>query len=134
MKHHDRKGGQGERAVLVGVLLDAPVDPDHPLDELAGLAIPGDGITGRQGAAGRLREKRDAIADGVARGQLRRNGHRAQPVEMGKAFGHDGLAVVDDITELDHVATARAHIKPGKVGRARAVRVLHLHQHVGVAQ
>ena len=38
MKHHDRKGGQGERAVLVGVFLDAPVDPDHPLDELAGLA------------------------------------------------------------------------------------------------
>ena len=29
---------QSERAVLVGVLLDAPVDPDNPLDELAGLA------------------------------------------------------------------------------------------------
>ncbi|NBW96443.1 MAG: GTPase HflX [Planctomycetia bacterium] len=28
---------QSERAVLVGVLLDAPVDPEHPLDELGGL-------------------------------------------------------------------------------------------------
>jgi GTPase len=28
---------QSERAVLVGVLLDTPVNPDHPLDELAGL-------------------------------------------------------------------------------------------------
>ena len=31
-------GVQSERAVLVGVLLDAPTDPEHPLDELAGLA------------------------------------------------------------------------------------------------
>ena len=38
MKDRDRKGVQHERAVLVGVLLDAPVDPEHPLDELAGLA------------------------------------------------------------------------------------------------
>ena len=29
---------ESERAVLVGVLLDTPADPDHPLDELAGLA------------------------------------------------------------------------------------------------
>ena len=29
---------QSERAVLVGVLLDPPVDPQHPLDELGGLA------------------------------------------------------------------------------------------------
>ena len=29
---------QSERAVLVGVLLDAPVNPEHPLDELGGLA------------------------------------------------------------------------------------------------
>jgi GTP-binding protein HflX len=29
---------QSERAVLVGVFLDAPLDPEHPLDELAGLA------------------------------------------------------------------------------------------------
>ena len=28
---------QSERAVLVGVLLDAPVNPEHPLDELEGL-------------------------------------------------------------------------------------------------
>jgi GTP-binding protein HflX len=27
-----------EQAILVGVLLEQPVDPDHPLDELAGLA------------------------------------------------------------------------------------------------
>jgi len=31
-------GVQSERAVLVGVLLDPPADPEHPLDELAGLA------------------------------------------------------------------------------------------------
>jgi len=31
-------GVQSERAVLVGVFLDAPADPEHPLDELAGLA------------------------------------------------------------------------------------------------
>ncbi len=31
-------GVQSERAVLVGVLLRPPVDPEHPLDELAGLA------------------------------------------------------------------------------------------------
>ena len=30
-------GVQSERAVLVGVLLDKPVDPEHPLDELGGL-------------------------------------------------------------------------------------------------
>ena len=29
---------QSERAVLVGVLLATPVDPEHPLDELGGLA------------------------------------------------------------------------------------------------
>ena len=29
---------QSERAVLVGVLLDTPLDPEHPLDELGGLA------------------------------------------------------------------------------------------------
>lgn len=29
---------QSERAILVGVLLDAPLDPEHPLDELGGLA------------------------------------------------------------------------------------------------
>lgn len=29
---------QSERAVLVGVLLDTPLDPQHPLDELGGLA------------------------------------------------------------------------------------------------
>ena len=29
---------QSERAVLVGVLLDPPLDPQHPLDELGGLA------------------------------------------------------------------------------------------------
>ena len=29
---------QSERAVLVGVLRDAPLDPEHPLDELGGLA------------------------------------------------------------------------------------------------
>jgi len=39
MKDRDRTGGgQGERAVLVGVFLEPPVDPEHPLDELAGLA------------------------------------------------------------------------------------------------
>jgi GTP-binding protein HflX len=38
MKDRDRKGVQHERAVLVGVFLDAPLDPEHPLDELAGLA------------------------------------------------------------------------------------------------
>jgi GTP-binding protein HflX len=31
-------GVHSERAVLVGVLLDAPVDPEHPLAELGGLA------------------------------------------------------------------------------------------------
>jgi GTP-binding protein HflX len=31
-------GVQSERALLVGVLLRPPVDPEHPLDELAGLA------------------------------------------------------------------------------------------------
>lgn len=31
-------GSEPERAVLVGVLLEPPVDPAHPLDELAGLA------------------------------------------------------------------------------------------------
>jgi len=30
--------GRSERAVLVGVLLEPPIDPEHPLDELAGLA------------------------------------------------------------------------------------------------
>lgn len=29
---------QSERAVLVGVLLEAPLDPGHPLEELGGLA------------------------------------------------------------------------------------------------
>ena len=29
---------RSERAVLVGVLLEPPVDPEHPLDELGGLA------------------------------------------------------------------------------------------------
>ena len=29
---------QSERAVLVGVLLETPVNPDHPLDEIGGLA------------------------------------------------------------------------------------------------
>ncbi|MFM8435586.1 MAG: GTPase HflX [Planctomycetia bacterium] len=38
MKDRDRKGVQHERAVLVGVFLEAPIDPAHPLDELAGLA------------------------------------------------------------------------------------------------
>ena len=39
MKDRGRNTGvQSERAVLVGVLLDGPVDPDHPLDELGGLA------------------------------------------------------------------------------------------------
>lgn len=38
MKDRDRKGVQSERAVLVGVFLEPPVDPEHPLDELAGLA------------------------------------------------------------------------------------------------
>ncbi len=31
-------GDEPERAILVGVFLEPPVDPDHPLDELAGLA------------------------------------------------------------------------------------------------
>ncbi|MEI6239623.1 MAG: GTPase HflX [Planctomycetia bacterium] len=36
---------QSERAVLVGVLLDAPVNPEHPLDELEGLvATAGAGV------------------------------------------------------------------------------------------
>ncbi|NBW87433.1 MAG: GTPase HflX, partial [Planctomycetia bacterium] len=39
MKERSRGAGvQSERAVLVGVFLDAPLDPEHPLDELAGLA------------------------------------------------------------------------------------------------
>ncbi|MCE9632186.1 MAG: GTPase HflX [Planctomycetia bacterium] len=38
MKERSRTGGQSERAVLVGVFLEPPVDPEHPLDELAGLA------------------------------------------------------------------------------------------------
>jgi len=38
MKDRDRKGVQHERAVLVGVFLEAPIDPEHPLDELSGLA------------------------------------------------------------------------------------------------
>jgi GTP-binding protein HflX len=38
MKDRDRKGVQSERAVLVGVFLEPPIDPEHPLDELAGLA------------------------------------------------------------------------------------------------
>ena len=38
MKDRERKGVQSERAVLVGVFLEPPVDPEHPLDELAGLA------------------------------------------------------------------------------------------------
>ena len=38
MKDRDRKGVQSEKAILVGVLLDAPVDPEHPLGELGGLA------------------------------------------------------------------------------------------------
>jgi GTP-binding protein HflX len=38
MKDRDRKGVQSERAVLVGVFLEPPVDPEHPLDELGGLA------------------------------------------------------------------------------------------------
>ena len=29
-----RKGVQAERAVVVGVLLDEPADPEHPLDEI----------------------------------------------------------------------------------------------------
>ncbi|MBU6277195.1 MAG: GTPase HflX [Planctomycetes bacterium] len=33
-----RKGVQAERAVVVGVLLDEPADPEHPLDEIGGLA------------------------------------------------------------------------------------------------
>lgn len=37
MKERDRKGVQHERAVLVGVFLEPPLDPEHPLDELAGL-------------------------------------------------------------------------------------------------
>jgi len=38
MKERDRKGVQSERAILVGVFLDNPVDPEQPLAELAGLA------------------------------------------------------------------------------------------------
>ncbi len=39
MKERARTTGvQSERAVLVGVFLDAPADPEHPLEELAGLA------------------------------------------------------------------------------------------------
>jgi len=33
-----RRGVQAERAVVVGVFLEPPADPDHPLDEIAGLA------------------------------------------------------------------------------------------------
>ena len=50
---------QSERAVLVGVLLDAPVDPDNPLDELAGLMDSGDAIIG------------DVIMGGYAGGAIR---------------------------------------------------------------
>ncbi|MFM8891525.1 MAG: GTPase HflX, partial [Planctomycetia bacterium] len=45
---------QSERAVLVGVLLDAPVDPESPLDELAGLAE-----TAGARVAARLTQRRD---------------------------------------------------------------------------
>jgi len=39
MRDHPRPtGSEPERAVLVGVLLEPPVDPERPLDELAGLA------------------------------------------------------------------------------------------------
>lgn len=38
MRERDRKGVQSERAVLVGVFLEPPVDPADPLGELAGLA------------------------------------------------------------------------------------------------
>ena len=39
MKDRGRTTGvRSERAVLVGVFLDAPADPEHPLAELAGLA------------------------------------------------------------------------------------------------
>jgi len=38
MKERDRKGVQHERAVLVGVFLETPIDPQQPLAELAGLA------------------------------------------------------------------------------------------------
>ena len=38
MKERSRTGGRSEQAVLVGVFLEPPVDPEHPLDELAGLA------------------------------------------------------------------------------------------------
>jgi GTPase len=38
MKERDRKGVQHERAVLVGVFLEMPIDPQQPLAELAGLA------------------------------------------------------------------------------------------------
>ncbi|MFM9009622.1 MAG: GTPase HflX [Planctomycetota bacterium] len=38
MRDRERKGTESERAVLVGVLLEPPVDAEHPLDELAGLA------------------------------------------------------------------------------------------------
>ena len=31
-------GAEPERAILVGVLLEPPVDPEHPLAELGGLA------------------------------------------------------------------------------------------------
>ena len=37
-ERHRSSSMQSERAILVGVLLDGPADPDHPLGELAGLA------------------------------------------------------------------------------------------------
>ncbi|NDC64613.1 MAG: GTPase HflX, partial [Planctomycetia bacterium] len=38
MTERDRTNSvQSERAVLVGVLLEAPVNPEHPLEELGGL-------------------------------------------------------------------------------------------------
>ena len=38
MNERERKGVQHERAVLVGVFLETPIDPQQPLAELAGLA------------------------------------------------------------------------------------------------
>ncbi len=37
-ERHRTNSMQSERAILVGVLLDEPADPEHPLGELAGLA------------------------------------------------------------------------------------------------
>ncbi len=45
---------QSERAVVVGVLLDAPVDPQHPLDELRGLAE-----TARAQVVGEMTQRRE---------------------------------------------------------------------------